>query len=84
MSSSQEAAAEILKLALKIVSENEGIAPKLIASSADIDAIAMDDNAAVAALEGWRRDIFGSVALDLKHGRAAITMEKGRVEIVRR
>ena len=84
MSSSQEAAAEILKLALKIVSENEGIAPKLIASSADIDAIAMDDNAAVPALEGWRRNIFGSVALDLKHGRAAITMEKGRVEIVRR
>ncbi len=48
MSSSQEAAAEILKLALKIVSEREGIAPKLIASSADIDAIAdMDDNADV-------------------------------------
>lgn len=84
MSSSQEAAAEILKLALKIVSERDGIAPKLIASSADIDAIAIDDNANVAALQGWRREIFGDVALDLKHGRAAITMEKGRVQIVKR
>jgi ribonuclease D len=84
MSSSQEAAAEILKLALKIVSERDGIAPKLVASSADIDAIAIDDNANVPALQGWRRDVFGEVALDLKHGRAAITMEKGRVQIVKR
>jgi ribonuclease D len=84
MSSSQEAAAEILKLALKIVSERDGIAPKLIASSADIDAIAIDDNANVPALQGWRREMFGHVALDLKHGRAAITMDKGRVQIVKR
>jgi ribonuclease D len=84
MSSSQEAAAEILKLALKIVSERDGIAPKLLASSADIDAIAVDDNANVPALQGWRRELFGEVALDLKHGRAAITMEKGRVQIVKR
>ncbi len=84
MSSSQEAAAEILKLALKIISERDGIAPKLIASSADIDAIAVDDNANVPALQGWRREMFGHVALDLKHGRAAITMDKGRVQIVKR
>jgi ribonuclease D len=84
MSSAQEAAAEILKLALKIVSERDGIAPKLLASSADIDAIAIDDNANVPALQGWRRELFGEVALDLKHGRAAITMEKGRVQIVKR
>lgn len=84
MSSSQEAAAEILKLALKIISERDGIAPKLIASSADIDAIAIDDNANVPALQGWRREMFGHVALDLKHGRAAITMDKGRVQIVKR
>ena len=84
MSSAQEAAAEILKLALKVVSERDGIAPKLIASSADIDAIAVDDNANVPALQGWRREVFGEVALDLKHGRAAITLEKGRVQIVKR
>lgn len=84
MSGSQEAAAEILKLALKIVADRDGIAPKLIASSADIDAIAVDDNADVPAMQGWRRDVFGSVALDLKNGRAAIAMDKGRVQIVKR
>jgi ribonuclease D len=84
MNGAQEAAAEILKLALKIVSDKDSIAPKLIASSADIDAIAMDDNADVPAMQGWRRDVFGAVALDLKHGRAAIAMEKGRAQIVKR
>jgi ribonuclease D len=82
LNGSQEAAAEVLKLALKIVSEKEGIAPKLIASSADIDAIAMDDDADVPALQGWRRGVFGGVALDLKHGRAAIALEGGRVQLV--
>jgi ribonuclease D len=84
MNGSQEAAAEILKLALKIVSERDGIAPKLIASSADIDAIAIDDEANVPAMTGWRRQVFGEMALDLKHGRAAIAMDKGKVQIVKR
>lgn len=84
MTGPQEAAAEILKLALKIVSENEGIAPKLVASSADIDAIAIDDGADVAALHGWRREVFGAVALDLKSGKAAIALENGRATIIRR
>jgi len=84
MNGTQEAAAEILKLALKIISDRDGIAPKLIASSAEIDAIAIDDDAPVGAMQGWRREIFGGVALDLKHGRAAIVMEKGRAQIVKR
>ncbi|NMD06705.1 MAG: ribonuclease D [Phyllobacteriaceae bacterium] len=84
MSGAQEAAAEILKLALKIVADRDGIAPKLIASSAEIDAIAVDDEANVPAMQGWRRDVFGELALDLKHGRAAIAMEKGRAQIVKR
>jgi ribonuclease D len=84
MSGAQEAAAEVLKLALKVVSEQQSIAPKLIASSADIDAIAVDDAADVPAMQGWRREVFGNLALDLKHGRAAIAMDKGKVQIVKR
>lgn len=80
----QESIAEILKLALKIVSERDGIAPKLIANTSDIEAIAVDDDAKVPALSGWRREVFGQVALDLKHGKAAIAMDKGRVQIVQR
>jgi ribonuclease D len=81
MTTSQEAAAEVLKLALKIVSENAGVAPKLLASSADIDAIAVSDDADVPAMQGWRRAVFGDVAIALKSGKATIGLEKGRAKI---
>ena len=56
---STQAAAEILKLALKIVAEREGLAPRLLASAADIDAVAQDDDADVPLMKGWRRQMFG-------------------------
>ena len=84
MSSAALSAAEILKLALKIICETHGLAPKLIASSADIEALAMDDEADIAAMNGWQFDVFGKVALDLKHGKACITMEKGKAAIITR
>ena len=84
MSAAAQAVAEVLKLALKVACENEGIAPKLLASAAEIDAIAVDDDAKVPLLEGWRRDVFGNLALDIKHGKACIGMENGRAVIMRR
>jgi len=83
LTESAQAAAEVLKLALKIVSEREGIAPKLIASSADIEAIAASDSASVPLMSGWRRGLFGDVALELKSGRAVIGFKKGRAQILR-
>jgi ribonuclease D len=83
MTPAQEAASEVLKLALKVVSEREGIAPKLLASSSDIDAIAVSDTADVPALQGWRRDAFGDLALALKRGEAWIGLENGRAAIKR-
>ena len=77
LTESAQAAAEVLKLALKIVSEREGIAPKLIASSADIEAIAANDAAPVPLMSGWRRGLFGDVALELKSGRAVIGFQEG-------
>jgi ribonuclease D len=82
MTPAQEAAAEVLKLALKIVSEREGVAPKLLASSADIDAIAISDVAEVPALQGWRKTVFGDVALALKNGKAMIGLVQGRAQII--
>ena len=84
MSASGQAAAEVLKLALKVVCEREGIAPKLVANAADIDLLAGDDDAEVAVLHGWRRELFGRLALDIKHGRALIGFANGRVTIVPR
>jgi ribonuclease D len=84
MSSSAQAVAEILKLALKVVCESNGLAPKLIASVADIEALAMDDNADIPAMKGWQLEVFGKIALDLKHGRAAIGIDKGKAVILPR
>ena len=44
--------------------------------------IAADDQADVPALSGWRREIFGADALDLKHGRLALTTVGRRVKVV--
>lgn len=81
-SETAQAAAEVLKLALKVVAEQQGIAGKLIATSADIDAVADSDEADVAMLKGWRREVFGKLALDLKRGRAMIGFKNGQVAVV--
>jgi ribonuclease D len=77
-----QAAAEILKLALKVICEREGLAPKLVASSSDIEALAEDDAADIDVMRGWRRDVFGKVALDLKHGKSMIGFKDGKVVIL--
>lgn len=77
-----QAAADILKLALKVICEREGLAPKLVASATDIEALAEDDNADVEANRGWRKEVFGKVALDLKHGRSMIGLRSGKAVIV--
>ena len=81
-SDSTQAAAEILKLALKIVCEREGLAPKLVANTSDIEAVADSDEAEVPLLQGWRREVFGNLALELKHGRATIGFQDGKATII--
>lgn len=75
-------ATDLLKVLLKVKCDAHGVAQKLIASSDDIEAIAQDDNADVPALRGWRRDIFGSDALALKHGRLAMTANGSKIMVV--
>lgn len=73
------ATVELLKVLLRQVSDGHGVAAKMIATVDDLEAISFDDNAKVAALHGWRRDLFGVKALELKHGRLALTVEQGKV-----
>ena len=73
------ATVELLKVLLRQVSEAHGVAAKMIATSDELEEIAQRDNADVPALKGWRRDMFGKRALDLKHGRLALTLERGKV-----
>ena len=73
------ATVELLKVLLRQVSEESGVAGKLIATVDDLEAIAGNDKADVPALAGWRRKLFGQRALELKHGRLALTVENGKV-----
>jgi ribonuclease D len=73
------ATVELLKVLLRQVSEESGVAGKLIATVDDLEAIAVNDKAVVPALAGWRRKLFGERALELKHGRLALTVENGKV-----
>jgi ribonuclease D len=63
---------ELLKLLLKTKSDRHHVAQRLIATSDDVEAIALSDTADVPALHGWRRELFGDDALKLKHGKLAI------------
>ncbi|WP_430435688.1 ribonuclease D [Oceanibaculum nanhaiense] len=73
---------ELLKVLLKLRCEEYQAAQKLVANSADLEAIAADDNADTPALRGWRREIFGADALALKHGRLALTADGSTVRVV--
>ena len=73
---------ELLKVLLKAKCENRGVAPKLVASAADLEQIAISDKAEVPALSGWRRDLFGEDALKLKRGEIALVLSGAKVEVV--
>jgi ribonuclease D len=75
---------ELLKVLLRMTAERHAVAAKVIATVDDLDRIAADDAADVPALKGWRRDLFGDMAIALKHGRVALAIEKGRVSAVER
>ncbi|WP_064692689.1 MULTISPECIES: ribonuclease D [Rhizobium] len=77
------AAVELLKVLLKLISEKHGVAPKVIANSEDLDKIAADgEKAEVAALHGWRRDLFGEPALQLIQGQIGLRFAGRKVETV--
>jgi ribonuclease D len=73
------ATVELLKVLLRMVSEQHGVAAKVIATVEDLERISSDDRAEVPALHGWRRELFGEQAIALKRGRLALAVEKGRV-----
>jgi ribonuclease D len=79
-----QATVELLKVLLRMTAEHHGVAAKVIATVDDLDRIAGDDEADVAALRGWRRELFGEKALALKRGKLALAVEKNRVVVVER
>ena len=76
------ALADLLRVLLKAKSESLGVAPKLIASSSDLDAIAAGGRE-VEALGGWRKEAFGDDALRLCRGEIALSAKGNEVRVVR-
>ncbi|MCP8895663.1 ribonuclease D [Shinella daejeonensis] len=77
------AATEMLKVLLKLVSEKQGVAAKIIANSDDLEKIAIDgESADVPALHGWRRELFGNTALDLIGGKVALRFVDRKIEAI--
>lgn len=67
---------EMLKTLLRLRTEVQGIAPRLVAGARDIDQIAaFQDKADVPALKGWRREVFGEDALALLRGEIGLRLD---------
>ncbi|MCC5993088.1 MAG: ribonuclease D [Rhodobacteraceae bacterium] len=75
------ALADLLRVLLKAKSDQTGVAAKLIASSADLDALAAGLRD-VPALTGWRASVFGDDALRLCDGKVGLAVKGERVEAI--
>ena len=73
------AVADLFRVLLKAVAARHDVAAKLIATTDELDKIALDDEADVPALQGWRRELFGEDALAIKAGRLAIGVQNGKI-----
>ena len=74
---------DLLKLLLKIRAKETGVAPRLIARSDDLEALAAGVRKDLNILHGWRFDEFGRDALDLVEGRLAFAIENGKLKMSR-
>jgi ribonuclease D len=75
------ALADLLRVLLKAKSESLGVAPRLIASSGELDAIAAGERE-VPALSGWRREAFGEDAIRLCRGEIALSAKGNEVRVI--
>ncbi|MDP1557065.1 MAG: ribonuclease D [Hyphomonas sp.] len=75
-------APELLKVLLKHVSDENDVVPRLIANSADIDRIARGETSEdIAAMTGWRYEMFGKKAIALLSGKLAVSFAGGQVRL---
>ena len=72
----------LLKVLLAAKSEQHHVAPRLVASSDDIDRLAGEDSPDIPALHGWRREVFGEDALSLKIGHLALGVDGRRIKLI--
>ena len=72
---------DLLKVMLKMRCEQMGVAQKLVATVGELERFATgDENSSL--LNGWRRELFGDLALALTEGRVALTVLNGQICII--
>jgi ribonuclease D len=67
---------------LKQIADDAGVAPRLIANASDIERLAREKDPDIAALKGWRRDLFGDQAIRLKSGKLALAASPKGVQVI--
>ncbi|MEM8744392.1 MAG: ribonuclease D, partial [Pseudomonadota bacterium] len=70
---------DLLRVLLKSAAARHGVAPKLIATSDELEKIARGTETDLPSLKGWRHDLFGADALALREGKLGLALEGGRV-----
>lgn len=75
--------ADLLKLLLKIRAKEIEVAPRLIARTEDIEALAAGMRDGLPILNGWRFEEFGRDALALVEGHLAFAVVDGRLKMTR-
>jgi len=73
---------DLLKTLLRLRAEAANVAPRLIANAEDIERLAANEDDGVAALTGWRNEVFGKDAIALRKGELAIALENGEAVVV--
>ncbi len=77
------AVAELLKVFLKARADEIGVASRLIAPAAEIEALAGDEEVGdLAVLRGWRHEVFGADALRLKNGDTGLVARHDGIRLI--
>lgn len=74
---------EMLKMLLRIQSTEAHVAAKLIANSDDIESFAEHPDKDEYLTHGWRHEVFGQHAQAMVEGKLALTLEKGKIKLLR-
>jgi ribonuclease D len=72
---------DLLKVMLKMRCEQFGVAQKLVATVGELERFAAGDEESPL-LGGWRRELFGDLALALKSGRVALSVLNGQITVI--
>jgi ribonuclease D len=70
---------DLLRVLLKSCAARHGVAPRLIADGDDLERLAVEDAPDVAAMKGWRYELFGVEVERLKRGELGLRIDRGEV-----